>query len=292
MRPSSSPRSIGINERKTKMSEALKVENIRFQYDKAERIILDGVSFSVEAGSYVSLIGHNGSGKSTMAKLIMGLLGDYEGDVYLFGEKLEKSTLKRLRAKIGIVFQNPDNQFVGSTVADDIAFGLENTQVPHEQMQSIIDEVARDAGMEEFLNHEPSSLSGGQKQRVAIAGVLAMKPSLVIFDEATAMLDPRGKKEIRNLILKTKRENPDLTILSITHDIEEAAASDKVIVLERGKILLQGTPLEVFSHHEELVKARLDVPFAVLLRTELEKQGIIVPNDVVTMGQMEEFLWQ
>ena len=292
MRPSSSPRSIGINERKTKMSEALKVENIRFQYDKAERIILDGVSFSVEAGSYVSLIGHNGSGKSTMAKLIMGLLGDYEGDVYLFGEKLEKSTLKRLRAKIGIVFQNPDNQFVGSTVADDIAFGLENTQVPHEQMQSIIDEVARDAGMEEFLNHEPSSLSGGQKQRVAIAGVLAMKPSLVIFDEATAMLDPRGKKEIRNLILKTKRENPDLTILSITHDIEEAAASDKVIVLERGKILLQGTPLEVFSHHEELVKARLDVPFAVLLRTELEKQGIIVPNDVVTMEQMEEFLWQ
>ena len=292
MRPSSLPRSIGINERKTKMSEALKVENIRFQYDKAERIILDGVSFSVEAGSYVSLIGHNGSGKSTMAKLIMGLLGDYEGDVYLFGEKLEKSTLKRLRAKIGIVFQNPDNQFVGSTVADDIAFGLENTQVPHEQMQSIIDEVARDAGMEEFLNHEPSSLSGGQKQRVAIAGVLAMKPSLVIFDEATAMLDPRGKKEIRNLILKTKRENPDLTILSITHDIEEAAASDKVIVLERGKILLQGTPLEVFSHHEELVKARLDVPFAVLLRTELEKQGIIVPNDVVTMEQMEEFLWQ
>ena len=274
------------------MSEALKVENIRFQYDKAERIILDGVSFSVEAGSYVSLIGHNGSGKSTMAKLIMGLLGDYEGDVYLFGEKLEKSTLKRLRAKIGIVFQNPDNQFVGSTVADDIAFGLENTQVPHEQMQSIIDEVARDAGMEEFLNHEPSSLSGGQKQRVAIAGVLAMKPSLVIFDEATAMLDPRGKKEIRNLILKTKRENPDLTILSITHDIEEAAASDKVIVLERGKILLQRTPLEVFSHHEELVKARLDVPFAVLLRTELEKQGIIVPNDVVTMEQMEEFLWQ
>ncbi len=292
MRPSSLPRSIGINERKTKMSEALKVENIRFQYDKAERIILDGVSFSVEAGSYVSLIGHNGSGKSTMAKLIMGLLGDYEGDVYLFGEKLEKSTLKRLRAKIGIVFQNPDNQFVGSTVADDIAFGLENTQVPHEQMQSIIDEVAHDAGMEEFLNHEPSSLSGGQKQRVAIAGVLAMKPSLVIFDEATAMLDPRGKKEIRNLILKTKRENPDLTILSITHDIEEAAASDKVIVLERGKILLQGTPLEVFSHHEELVKARLDVPFAVLLRTELEKQGIIVPNDVVTMEQMEEFLWQ
>ncbi len=292
MRPSSLPRSIGTNERKTKMSEALKVENIRFQYDKAERIILDGVSFSVEAGSYVSLIGHNGSGKSTMAKLIMGLLGDYEGDVYLFGEKLEKSTLKRLRAKIGIVFQNPDNQFVGSTVADDIAFGLENTQVPHEQMQSIIDEVARDAGMEEFLNHEPSSLSGGQKQRVAIAGVLAMKPSLVIFDEATAMLDPRGKKEIRNLILKTKRENPDLTILSITHDIEEAAASDKVIVLERGKILLQGTPLEVFSHHEELVKARLDVPFAVLLRTELEKQGIIVPNDVVTMEQMEEFLWQ
>lgn len=275
------------------MNEALRLDHINFAYeDEVEKIVLNDVSFSVEAGTYVSLIGHNGSGKSTMAKLIMGLLAGFEGDVYLFGEKLEKKSLKRLRSKVGIVFQNPDNQFVGSTVADDIAFGLENTCVPHEEMEQIIASVAKDAGMEDFLNHEPSSLSGGQKQRVAIAGVLAMKPSLVIFDEATAMLDPRGKKEIRNLILKTKKENPDLTIVSITHDIEEAASSDKVIVLEKGKILLEGTPQEVFSHHEELVKARLDVPFAVSLRVELTKKGIHVPNEIVTLEQMEEFLWQ
>ncbi len=273
------------------MSEALRAENLKFSYEK-EKITLNGVSFSVEAGSYVSLIGHNGSGKSTLAKLIMGLLGDYEGKVFLFGEQVDRKNLRALRSKVGIVFQNPDNQFVGSTVADDIAFGLENTCVPHDEMQETINNVASDAGMLDFLNHEPASLSGGQKQRVAIAGVLAMKPSLVIFDEATAMLDPRGKKEIRNLVLKTKKANPDLTILSITHDIEEAASSDKVIVMGKGNILLEGTPQEVFSHVDVLKEARLDVPFAVALKLELEKKGIHVPPEIVTTEQLEEFLWR
>ena len=165
------------------------VRNLSFSYDGEHPAIKD-VSFSVEEGSYVAIIGHNGSGKSTLAKILMGLLNGYEGEVKLFDTVLSSKTVVALRKRIGIVFQNPDNQFVGSTVADDIAFGLENHEVPHEKMEGIIQAYAAEVGMSQFLDHEPESLSGGQKQRVAIAGVLAMNPDLVIFDEATAMLDP------------------------------------------------------------------------------------------------------
>ena len=252
----------------------VEAKGLSFAYSEEDPKVLSDVSFSVDKGSYVAIIGHNGSGKSTLARILLGLLDGYSGEVYEFGERLDKKSLNRLRSRIGIVFQNPDNQFVGSTVADDIAFGLENKCVPSEKMQGIIERYAEYAGMKDFLAREPTSLSGGQKQRVAIAGVLAMEPDLVIFDESTAMLDPKGKKEISSLISKVKSTKPDLTIISITHDIEEAAASDEVIVLNKGKIVLQGKPEEVFSHEKELSDCHLDVPFAYALENSLTRLGV------------------
>lgn len=274
----------------TKKMKILKADSLKYSYAKDLAPALDDVSFDIEEGTYTAIIGHNGSGKSTLAKLIMGLLSGFEGTIEVFGKELNKKNLFEIRSRIGIVFQNPDNQFVGSTVADDIAFGLENKQVPHEEMQGIIERYAAESGMAEFLDHEPQNLSGGQKQRVAIAGVLAMQPDLVIFDEATAMLDPKGKAEIRALITKMKTENPGLTILSITHDIEEAANSDQVIVLNEGKLILSGTPEKVFSHEERLKEVRLDIPFVFSLKSSLAQKGFKVPENIKTIGDLEEFL--
>jgi energy-coupling factor transport system ATP-binding protein len=267
----------------------LSVEGLSYAYEEG-RPVLQDVSFSVPKGAYVSVIGHNGSGKSTLAKCIMGLLGGFEGKISLFGEELTRKSLYRLRSRVGIVFQNPDNQFVGSTVADDIAFGLENKCVPHEEMQGIIDRFAEEAGMKDFLSHEPQMLSGGQKQRVAIAGVLAMEPELILFDEATAMLDPRGKKEIRELIAKMREKNPDLTLISITHDIEEAAASDQVLVINQGRLVLQGPPSLVFLEEEKLREISLGIPFFYQMKVALIKEGIAIPDDISTLEGLEDYL--
>ena len=269
--------------------KVVEVENLSFSYD-GDSPALRNVSFSVEEGSYVAIIGHNGSGKSTLAKALMGLLSDFDGTIKLFGIPLNSETIDSLRARIGIVFQNPDNQFVGSTVADDIAFGLENRRVPHEEMQAIIEKYAEETGMIDFLNREPESLSGGQKQRVAIAGVLAMKPELIIFDEATAMLDPKGKMEIASIIAKMKKENPKMTILSITHDVEEAARADEVLVINEGTCFKSGTPNEVFSHEKELKAINLDIPFVPSLINELRKLGKNVPDSIKTIEQLEDYL--
>ena len=252
---------------------ALLVKDLKFAYDK-KNTIFSGLSFNVEEGEYVSLIGHNGSGKSTLAKLIIGLLEKKSGVIEVFETPLNDKTIYDIRKNVGIIFQNPDNQFIGATVEDDIAFGLENTLVPHEKMKDIILEFSNKVGMDEFLNKEPSSLSGGQKQRVAIAGVLAMSPKLIIMDESTSMLDPKGKKEIRELIFKLRKEDPSLTILSITHDIEEAYLSDRVIVLNKGKVMYNDTPKKVFEHENELKEMDLDIPFVYKLKNELEKIGI------------------
>ena len=193
---------------------ALQIKDLKFSYD-SKTIIFGGLSFCVEEGEYVSLIGHNGSGKSTLAKLIIGLLEAKGGEIKVFDKVLNLENIYSIRKNVGIIFQNPDNQFIGSTVEDDIAFGLENHNVPTFEMDKIILEYASKVGMEEFLKKEPTSLSGGQKQRVAIAGVLAMHPRLIIMDESTSMLDPKGKKEIRDLIVKLRKENPSLTILLI-----------------------------------------------------------------------------
>ncbi len=251
----------------------IEVNHLSYKYNETD-VAINDVSFSIEAGKYVAIIGHNGSGKSTFAKLLMGLLEPNENSIKEFGIDLNRKTIHELRNRMGIVFQNPDNQFVGATVRDDLAFGLENRCVKREKMDEIINEYAKKVNMVEFLDKEPENLSGGQKQRVAIAGVLSMNPEIVIFDEATAMLDPKGKKEIRETILKMKKENPGMTILSITHDIEEAYQADEVIAFNDGKVVFQGKPTEVLKDQKKLQEIGLDIPFVVLLKNKLEAKGV------------------
>lgn len=258
--------------------KAIEVQDVTFQYHSQDKIVLNHVSFQVEQGEYVALIGHNGSGKSTLAKLLLGLLEAKEGKIFIFEEELTDQSIRQLRQKIGIVFQNPDNQFIGATVRDDIAFGLENHCVPHSEMDAIIQDFSSQVGMSEFLDKEPTSLSGGQKQRVAIAGVLAMHPEIIVFDEATAMLDPKGKKEIRDLVSEMRKKNPQLTIISITHDIEEAANADRVIILNSGEIYQVGTPQEIFQMGNSLKEIHLDSPFLFQLQDALEQEGVSLWN--------------
>lgn len=253
------------------MANAVDINNLSFEYEEGAKTI-DQISFSVPKGSYTVVLGHNGSGKSTIAKLIIGLLEPKTGDITVDGIHLDEEHLYDVREKVGIVFQNPDNQFIGSTVRDDIAFGLENLCVPTEDMEDIIQTYAKKVNMTEFLDHEPTKLSGGQKQRVAIAGILAMHPSIIILDEATSMLDPRGKIEINNLVHELN-QTQNMTILSITHDIEEAALSDHVILLDNGHIIDEGTPEEVLTQKEELEPIGLDVPFAYKISKKLHDSG-------------------
>ena len=260
----------------------IEIEHLSFSYDEQIKA-LDDVSFSIEEGSYTVIVGHNGSGKSTIAKLMIGLMEAQSGIIRVDGTVLKEESVYDIRDKIGIVFQNPDNQFIGATVADDIAFGLENHQVPHDQMQAIIDEFAARVNMSKYLNSEPTKLSGGQKQRVAIAGVLAMRPQILIFDESTSMLDSQGKAEI-NALVKRIHEETGITIISITHDIEEMVSSDHVIVMKAGKVVMDGTPAEVLNNEEELIKMQLDIPFSLKFVNEMKKQGIVLKREI----QMEK----
>ncbi|MGX8680913.1 MAG: energy-coupling factor transporter ATPase, partial [bacterium] len=218
----------------------IEVNDLTYAYNEEKKAV-DGVSFQVEKGSYTTILGHNGSGKSTIAKLLIGLMAPEAGTIKVGGITLTEATLNDVRMQIGVVFQNPDNQFIGATVRDDIAFGLENICTPPEEMDAIIEEYAAKVNMTAFLDHEPTKLSGGQKQRVAIAGILAMHPSIIILDEATSMLDPLGRAEINALVHELNVKN-NMTILSITHDIEEAALSDSIILLNKGRVLDQGKP--------------------------------------------------
>ncbi len=261
-------------------------EKLTFSYDGKIDAVKD-VSFSIEKGQYCTIVGHNGSGKSTVAKLLTGLLEKKSGTIYIDGLELNIENLRKIRNKIGIVFQNPDNQFIGSTVRDDIAFGLENHCVDQKDMDAIIEEFSKRVGMHDYLNSEPTRLSGGQKQRVAIAGVLAMHPEIIIFDEATSMLDPQGKAEIKKVINDLHKEK-DLTILSITHDIDEVASSDYVIVLDEGKIVLTGTPEEVFKKEDKLKETQFDLPYSMKLAKELDKLGIHIQNRMTMEGMVDE----
>jgi len=262
---------------------AIEVKNVSFGYLE-NTLVIDNVSFTIPKGSYTTIIGHNGSGKSTIAKLLLGLLEKNEGQIFINDCELTIDNISKIRDMIGIVFQNPDNQFIGSTVRDDIAFGLENHCVPQEKMDEIIEKFAKEVSMTEFLNSEPTKLSGGQKQRVAIASVLAMNLGIIVFDEATSMLDPAGKAEI-NALIKEIHDKEGLTVISITHDIEEVAQSDNVIVIDHGKVKLVGAPQEVFKHEEMLQKMKLDVPFMYKLRKELVKNGFKV-SDSLNMQRM------
>ena len=269
------------------MENIIEIKDISFSYND-ECLVLENFSLNIKKGKYSVIIGHNGSGKSTLAKLIIGLLEAESGSIFIEGLELNEKNLSLIREKVGIVFQNPDNQFIGSTVEDDIAFGLENHCVPHEDMKKIILDYAEKVNMTKFLEKEPSQLSGGQKQRVAIAGVLAMKPQILILDEATSMLDPKGKREIKELIKKMRDVIPGLTIISITHDIDEAISSDEVIVMNKGKVFKVGTPQEIFENKKELLDISLDLPFAYKLYHELNKQNIKISKNLDTEGMVNE----
>ncbi len=266
--------------------KAIEVKNLTFSYDDTKDVLKD-VSFSIEEGTYTTIVGHNGSGKSTVAKLLAGLLEKKSGEIKLGGLELNTENLNKIRSMIGIVFQNPDNQFIGSTVRDDIAFGLENHCVPQAEMDEIINVNAAKVKMTKYLDHEPTRLSGGQKQRVAIAGVLAMKPKILIFDEATSMLDPQGKDEIKKVIRQLHEES-SLTILSITHDIDEVASSDHVIAMNNGTIALSGTPHEVFRDERKLKELQLDVPFALKFKNALKRKGIETGEHITMEGLVKD----
>ena len=247
----------------------IEIKNLYFQYNKKSEALKD-VSLNIKKGQWVSILGHNGSGKSTLAKLLVGLLEPTSGEIYIDNEKLTNDTINNIRKKIGIVFQNPDNQFVGVTVKYDIAFGLENQQLPPKEIQKKVVEFAEFVGMEEYLEKEPHTLSGGQKQRVAIAGALAMQQDILILDEATSMLDPRGTREIVELIKKIK-EDKNKTIITITHDLELAQMSDYLFVLKDGNLILEGTPEVVFKEEELLKSSHLEIPLALSVYNEISK---------------------
>ncbi len=258
--------------------ELIKASNISFSYDDKVDA-LHCATFSFEEGKSYAVIGHNGSGKSTLAKILIGLLKASDGEITAFDLPYNSKNIKEIRSRLGIIFQNPDNQFIGASVRDDIAFGLENRRVPTKKMEGIIQEFSKEVGMEDYLDYEPSSLSGGQKQRVAIAGVLSMHPDVIILDEATSMLDPKGKKEVLDLIAKLRKENPKLTLISITHDIEEAFSHDEIIVMNRGRVVLRGDKKEVLEHSDILESCRLDIPFMYKLANDLDSIGVkIDPN--------------
>lgn len=267
----------------------IEIINLNFSYEEKIETLSD-ISFSVDEGEYVSVLGHNGSGKSTLAKLLVGLLDRGSGEIILFDKPLNKENLYSIRNKMALVFQNPDNQFIGATVEDDIAFGLENRCIESNKMQEIIEHYAREVGMIEYLDREPTMLSGGQKQRVAIAGALALKPDILILDEATSMLDPKGKREIKELIVRIRKENPKLTILSITHDIEEAFSSDRVIVLNKGRLVADGKPEIVLKDANEMKRLHLDIPFVLDLENKLESRGISIKT-CKKIDELVEEIW-
>ena len=240
----------------------IKVENLSFSYAKVEAV--KNISLKIKKGSWVSIIGHNGSGKSTLAKLLVGLLEPLKGTIEIDGILLSPRKIQEVRNKIGIVFQNPDNQFVGVTVKHDIAFGLENRNVPRDEMVEIIDRVLKDVNMEKYINSEPHNLSGGEKQRIAIAGALAMNQEVIIFDEATSMLDPEGTEDVVNIIKKLNKEHQK-TIITITHDLKFAALSDRIIVLVNGEKRLDGTVDEVFKEDKILFETGLEIPMELQL---------------------------
>jgi len=262
----------------------IETKNLTFQYNKKTEAVKD-ISLKIPKGSWVSIIGHNGSGKSTFAKLLVGLLEADSGEIYINDELITKENLTNLRKQIGIVFQNPDNQFVGVTVKYDIAFGLENQQLSSKEIKEKVLEYARFVGMEEYLDKEPHLLSGGQKQRVAIAGALAMEQDIIILDEATSMLDPKGTKEIVELIKKVNKEM-NKTVIMITHDLELANLSDYVYVFKNGSLVLEGNNKKVFSEKEILESSNLELPIALSIYHELANDKNIDKKLVDTLWEL------
>lgn len=272
----------------------IKIKNISFTYPESDSPAIDQLSFEIPRGSWTSIIGHNGSGKSTIVRLINGLLVPNENEdsfIEVDGTKLTDDSVWDIRNKVGVVFQNPDNQFVGATVADDVAFGLENRGVFRSEMVKIVPEAIKAVGMTDYTHTEPANLSGGQKQRVAIAGIIAIRPKVIILDEATSMLDPEG----RDRILKTVHQMQDdynLTVIAITHDIDEASLADNVIVMDDGQLITQGTPKDVFAQAELLKEIGLDIPFYMQVKQALLEDEFPIPEQVNSEKELIKYLCQ
>ena len=249
---------------------------------------IDGVSLQIEAGSFVAILGHNGSGKSTLAKTLNGILLPSGGTVLISGmNTADDANLLNIRREVGMVFQNPDNQIIANLVEDDVGFGPENLGVPTEEIWKRVDEALAAVGMTAFRLKSPNHLSGGQKQRVAIAGVMAMHPKCIVLDEPTAMLDPNGRKEVIRTVTELNRSE-GVTVVLITHYMEEVIGADRLIVMDDGKVIMDGTPREVFARVEELKRLRLDVPQATELAYELKQCGVSLPDSVLTMEELAE----
>lgn len=275
------------------MSEILSLQHVQFSYSPEDPKVanaVDDVSFSINEGEWIAVVGHNGSGKSTIAKLICGLLFPQQGEIHFMKQKLTEESIWAIRSNIGIVFQNPDNQFVGSTVQDDVAFSLENSGVQHAEMVKRVKAALAEVKMDGYMNHEPHHLSGGQKQRVAIAGTIAMEPKLLILDEATSMLDPTGRQEVIETV-QALREKIGLTVISITHDLEEAAFADRIIFMNKGKKYVEGKPTEIFNLGDELVTRGLDLPFALKVSQLLKEQGVKLNTLNLTEEELVKDLW-
>lgn len=269
----------------------IKLENIQYRYtENQETFVLDDVNLTVHKGEWVTIIGPNGSGKSTLTKVINGLVIPNHGQVTIRGVEMTENNLWEVRQKIGMVFQNPENQFVGATVEDDVAFGLENLGMPLDKMKVLVKESLQKVGMWEFKNRAPALLSGGQKQRVAIAGIMATQPDILILDESTSMLDPKARLEVFETIKELKTQE-NLTVLSITHDISEALESNRIFVMNNGKIVDVGTSEEIFSYGEKLIDLGLELPFSERLKASLTKIGFSLPKEYMSNERMMEWLW-
>ena len=259
-------------------ASVVKLSHIDFRYYGSEVHALTDVSLEIKEGEWVAIIGPNGSGKSTLAKIMNGLLVPAAGQVTIKDLTIDEETVWEARRSVGMVFQNPDNQFVGSTVEDDVAFGLENNGVPRQEMISRIEEALAEVRMSEFKAKEPARLSGGQKQRVALASILALRPDIIILDEATSMLDPNGRQEVIAAIRKIK-ERFNLTVISITHDLDEASLADRILMMQGGRLVQDKKPEEIFLMGEQLVEQGLDVPFSQKLKDALAARGLDVPDN-------------
>jgi energy-coupling factor transport system ATP-binding protein len=272
------------------MENIIEVRNLKYKYDsESENYTLNDVSFQVKKGEWLSIVGHNGSGKSTTVRLIDGLLEAESGDIIISGDKLTAENVWEKRRQIGMVFQNPDNQFVGATVEDDVAFGLENQGLDYELMVERVQQALELVGMQDFKEREPARLSGGQKQRVAVAGVVALRPDIIILDEATSMLDPEGRLDLIQTVKKIKDKN-ELTVISITHDLDEIALSDRVLVMKEGQVESTATPRELFSR-EDLEELGLDQPFVNQVKAALRQSGLSLPDSYLTEKELQDQLW-
>lgn len=273
----------------------INAQNVTFSYNIGEGEIpvpvLFGVDINIEPGEFVAVLGHNGSGKSTLAKHMNAILLPMGGSVFVDGiDTRDESRLFDIRQRVGMVFQNPDNQIVATIVEEDVAFALENIGVPPLEIRERVDEALKAVKMYDYREHAPHQLSGGQKQRVAIAGVIAMRPRCIVLDEPTAMLDPRGRREVIHTVRRLNREH-GITVVLITHYMDEAAKADRVVVMDDGRIILDDTPRRVFSHVDALRQVGLDVPQATLLAHELRRSGINLPEDLLTTEEfLEEFV--